>query len=160
MLERKAKDLEFRIKILPRLGLSSLQMKKGPEKIIAFQLMGAQEDGNLCPFLDLDSESRSPHGGYNCSIYAARPLACQAYPVLKESKKTVVLDSKCAYSCMYGAACSPKLMNSELLALQVIKKVVRTGNYTNIWRYATHVGESKYRERFLPEGWYLETSDP
>jgi uncharacterized protein len=150
-----AKTLKTRFKILPRLGISSFEMKKRPEKIIAFQLMGRHSDGDYCPFLDLNSELRSPHGGYLCGIYKSRPLACQAYPVLKGSKRTLTLDSSCAYSCKYGTVCSPKLMDSELLALQEIRDCVSSKN-TNIWRYATHTGDRKFRGQFLPEGWYLE----
>jgi Fe-S-cluster containining protein len=149
-------DLKSKITILPRLGISSFEMKNGPEIIIAFQLMGTRSDGNYCPFLDIFSESRSPHGGYICSIYNTRPLACQAYPVLKESKSTLLLDSSCAYSCKYGGTCSPKLMDGEIMALQEIKNAVRPGKYPNVWRYATHIGEKKFRDQFLPEGWYIE----
>jgi uncharacterized protein len=151
-----AKTLKTKIKILPRLGISRVEMKKRPEKIIAYQLMGKHSNGDYCPFLDLDSNLRSPHGGYLCSIYKSRPLACQAYPVIKESKRTVLLDSTCAYSCKYGPACSPKLMDSELGALQEIRNSVSSSKNTNIWRYATHTGDRKFKEQFLPEGWYLE----
>lgn len=151
-----ASTLKTRIKILPRLGISSVEMKKRPEKIIAFQLMGRHSDGDYCPFLDLKSKFRSPHGGYLCSIYKSRPLACQAYPVLEGSKRTLKLDSSCAYSCKYGTVCSPKLMDGELLALQEIRDCIRSGKNTNIWRYATHTGDRKFTEQFLPEGWYLE----
>jgi hypothetical protein len=151
-----AKTLKTKIKILPRLGISRVEMKKRPEKIIAYQLMGKHSNGDYCPFLDLDSNLRSPHGAYLCSIYKTRPLACQAYPVIKESKRTVLLDSSCAYSCKYGTACSPKLMDSELGALQEIRNSVSSSKNTNIWRYATHTGDRKFEEQFLPEGWYLE----
>lgn len=151
-----AKTLKTKIKILPRLGISRVEMKKRPEKIIAYQLMGKHSNGDYCPFLDLDSNLRSPHGGYLCSIYKTRPSACQAYPVIKESKRTVLLDSTCAYSCKYGPACSPKLMDSELGALQEIRNSVSSSKNTNIWRYATHTGDRKFEEQFLPEGWYLE----
>lgn len=131
-------------------------MKKRPEKIIAFQLMGRHSDGDYCPFLDLKSKFRSPHGGYLCGIYKSRPLACQAYPVLEGSKRTLTLDSRCAYSCKYGAVCSPKLMDNELLALQEIRDCISPSKNTNIWRYATHTGDREFIEQFLPEGWYLE----
>jgi uncharacterized protein len=156
LIEKMASTLKIRIKILPRLGISSVEMKKRPEKIIAFQLMGRHSDGDYCPFLDLKSKSTSPHGGYLCSIYKSRPLACQAYPVLGESNRTLTLDSRCAFSCKYGAVCSPKLMDSELLALQKIRDYISPGKNTNIWRYATHTGDRKFTEQFLPEGWYLE----
>jgi hypothetical protein len=27
---------------------------------------------------------------------------------------------------------------------------------SNVWRYATSVGEKKFRKHFLPAGWYLQ----
>lgn len=150
------KSLKIRITILPRLAISSHGMEKYPEKVIAYQLMGNQNNGDYCPFLDVKTNLRSPHGGFLCKIYNTRPLACRAYPVIKESKKTLQLDSHCAFSCKYGSQCSPNLMNNELLALEEIRNCVSSSEETSIWRYATHIGDTKFREQFLPEGWYLQ----
>ena len=70
------------ITILPRIGVSN-QETDMPEQIIAYQLMGTESDGNTCPFLDTESNERSPHGGYKCKIYKDRPLACKAFPLIE-----------------------------------------------------------------------------
>ena len=49
------------------------------------------EDGDLCPFLDIESNERSGHGGFKCKIYSDRPLACRAYPVVDATYKTADL---------------------------------------------------------------------
>src|SRR5690242_14977380 len=73
-IESYAKNQNLKIVILPRIGISS-EKSDGPTKIIAYQLMGRESNGNTCPFLDTESIDRSPHGGYNCKIYQNRPLA-------------------------------------------------------------------------------------
>jgi len=81
-IESLAKNLHLDIVILPRIGVS-YEKSNGPAKILAYQLMGRESNGNTCPFLDTESEERSPHGGYKCRIYESRPLACRAYPVIE-----------------------------------------------------------------------------
>ena len=84
-VERLAKNLGIKVRIIPRLAVG----KNSPERIIAYQMMGKNEDGDLCPFLEVESKERSPHGGFKCKIYSDRPLACRAYPVID------VLDNTC-----------------------------------------------------------------
>jgi len=155
-IEEKAKVLGLRITILPRIGIGTLDNSVGPEEILAYQLMGSEINGNLCPFLDMKTEKRSPHGGQFCQIYKTRPLACQAYPVISNSGSNLLLDSKCAFSCKYGNSCTPQPMESELIALNRIKNSVTLHSECNIWRYATGVGDDKYKKYFLTEGWYLQ----
>src|SRR4030095_4988778 len=69
-IERYAKEMGLVITILPRLGIGTNSSKKGPVTIIAYQLMGENSDGNLCPFLDIERSERSPHGGFRCRIYS------------------------------------------------------------------------------------------
>jgi len=59
-IERLAKSMGIRVKIIPRLAIG----KNSPDKIIAYQMMGKNEDGNLCPFLDTEGKKKSPHGGF------------------------------------------------------------------------------------------------
>src|SRR4030095_10622131 len=96
-IERYAKEMGLVITILPRLGIGTNSSKKGPVTIIAYQLMGENSDGNLCPFLDIERSERSPHGGFRCRIYSNKPVACTAYPVNEINKKLVTLDSRCRF---------------------------------------------------------------
>src|ERR687885_122863 len=56
-VERLANNLGIGVRIIPRLAVG----KNSPERIIAYQMMGKNEDGDLCPFLEVESEERSPH---------------------------------------------------------------------------------------------------
>jgi len=82
----------LRITILPRIGTSK-EDNSGPTKILAYQLMGTERNGNTCPFLDKETTVRSPHGGLPCKIYDKRPLACMTYPLIELNPLT--LDQKC-----------------------------------------------------------------
>ncbi len=150
-IEQLAKSLGKTITILPRIGVGSGD-KIGPKRIIAYQLMGVKKDGNLCPFLDVDSDERSPHGGYRCMIYEKRPLACRAYPVIESSKK-VKLDGKCQFC----KSCSDNVdgLENEIEALASIKQMMRP-HEREIWRYATGVVNEEDRDLAL-RGWILET---
>jgi Fe-S-cluster containining protein len=149
MIEAQAKNLHLDIVILPRIGIS-YEKSNGPTKILAYQLMGRESNGNTCPFLDTESEERSPHGGYNCRIYESRPLACRAYPVIGSSP--VTLDNKCKFceSCANTAT----NLNQELESLSKIKNKMET-NAPFIWRYATGIGEKSDSAK-ISTGWILE----
>tara|TARA_Y100000780_G_C13664903_1_gene410137 strand:+ start:959 stop:1531 length:573 start_codon:yes stop_codon:yes gene_type:complete len=152
-IEQLAKNLGKKITILPRIGVGSEYRngeKVGPKRIIAYQLMGVKEDGNLCPFLDVDSDERSTHGGYRCIIYENRPLACRAYPVI-ESRKEIKLDDKCQFC----KSCSGSIegIQDEIEALTNIQQIVRSDE-EDIWRYATGVCEEKDKD-FVRNGWIL-----
>ncbi len=111
--------------------------------------MGIEPNGNTCPFLDTDSNERSPHGGYKCKIYEDRPFACRAYPVIESSP--VTLDTKCKFC----EACSTPSgnINSELESLLKIKvKMKTTAPY--IWRYATGIGDKENIDK-IKTGWFL-----
>jgi Fe-S-cluster containining protein len=138
------------IKILPRLAVGK---KTHPEKIIAYQMMGKQKDGDLCPFLDL--ERHSPHGGFACAIYQKRPLACSAYPVIDGDTKEATLDSTCQFCKHHNNSRKVALggLEQEIESLSKIKSAVRAEDDSHIWRYATATGE---RAR-LSEGWFLES---
>ena len=155
-IEKMAQALKTKIKILPRVGISTKEYPEAPEEILAYQLMGKHPNGNYCPFLDVKTQRRSPHGGYPCKIYDSRPLACKAYPVISESRNNLSLDSQCAYSCKYRPSCAPYMMETELLALNKIKRSMNSSPQSNVWRYATGIGEDKYKKQFLPEGWYFQ----
>ena len=155
-MESHAKAHQVTTTILPRLGVGINNKSNGPNQIIAYQLMGNQSNGDYCPFLDINSKNRSPHGGFNCMIYNTRPLSCRAYPAIKENKKAVELDCKCQFSCQYSSKASKKnLLDNELQALTIISNRFEKFEDQMIWRYATHVGDKNLKE-MLPRGWYLQ----
>ncbi len=144
-----AKKQDLDVTILPRVGIS-YQNSNEPEKIIAYQMMGRQSDGNVCPFLDIDSDKRSPHGGFTCRIYEQRPLACKAYPVIESSP--IRLDAKCKFCQEHKTADSN--LESEIEALIQIKTEMITEAPT-IWRYATGIGNPEDKDK-IAEGWIRE----
>lgn len=157
-IEDQASAKKMKITIFPRLGIGFNKKANGPNRIIAYQLMGEDTNGDYCPFLDINSTSRSPHGGFNCLIYNTRPLACRAYPAIKENKKNVELDSNCKFSCQYSSQASKKnLVDNELNALSKISNNYDRFATQKVWRYATHVGEKQFIKLLLPRGWYLES---
>ena len=149
-IERVAKEMDVTVRIIPRLAVG----KESPEKIIAYQMMGKNEDGNLCPFLDTESNERSTHGGFKCKIYSDRPLACRAYPVIDAKYKTATLDSHCQFcKKFFTTEPSNQGLQQEFEALAKIKRAVTVDNKVSIWRYATATGKSS---ELLSEGWVLE----
>ncbi|MEW6589083.1 MAG: YkgJ family cysteine cluster protein [Thermoproteota archaeon] len=149
-IEELAKEHHVNVNIIPRIGISYQDLTK-PEKVIAYQMMGREKNGNTCPFLDTESQKRSPHGGFVCKIYNNRPLACKAYPLLET--EPLVLDSKCKFSQMCGTANSN--LDGETESLIKIKTEMTT-NAPMIWRYATGVGESEDLND-VQVGWIRET---
>ncbi len=152
-IEKLAKEKKIEVKIMPRLAIGRRSSSAHPEKIIAYQLMGKQGNGDLCPFLNL--EEHSPHEGYACSIYAQRPLACSAYPVIDTSATDATLDSNCQF-CKYhcnSTKASLKGLEQELESLSKIKAAVRAEDDVYVWRYATATG----KEARFDEGWILES---
>ena len=148
-IEKFAEKKGLKILILPRIGISDSEYKK-PEKIIAYQMMGIEKNGNTCPFLDTESKKRSPHGGYTCKIYENRPLACKAYPVIES--EPITLDQKCKFCKEHGSA--TENLNLELESLVQIKKKMSFDSKV-IWRYATGIGEEK-DEKLIESGWILD----
>lgn len=146
-IEALAKKHGINAVILPRIGVSEKSDK--PEEILAYQMMGREPNGNTCPFLDTESDLKSPHGGYRCMIYDQRPLACRAYPILDASPPT--LDS----GCKFCDTCSTVDGNiqSEIESLAKIKARMET-NARYIWRYATGIGEPEDKEA-IETGWSL-----
>lgn len=142
-MQRLAREKGFSVKIVPRLAVG-----ENHEEIIAYQMMGRQADGDLCPFLDVDE--KSPHGGYACSIYKKRPLACSAYPVI-DAGRTATLDPHCQFCKHHSTTASLDGLQSELESLAKIKAAVQAGG-KRVWRYATATGE----HATLKEGWYLQ----
>ena len=134
--------------ILPRIGISKEDSDK-PDKVLAYQLMGKDLNGNICPFLETESNERSPHGGYKCKIYENRPLACRAYPVIESSP--LILDSKCKF-CESCGIPSGKV-DSELESLIEIQRKMKT-NAHHIWRYATGIGDLEDKD-VIKNGWFL-----
>ena len=147
-IEKIAKEKEIEITILPRIGISN--NSESVEKILAYQMMGKEENGNTCPFLDTKSEEKSPHGGYSCMIYDKRPLACRAYPVIESNP--ITLDEKCKFCKECGN--TEKNLDSEVESLIKIKEKMNA-NYSNVWRYATGVG-NKEDESLFGHGWFIE----
>jgi Fe-S-cluster containining protein len=141
--------------VLPRLGIGFNNKLNGPLKVIAYQLMG-KINGDYCPFLDTDTDNRSPHGGFNCMIYDTRPLSCRAYPVVKENKTGVELDCNCKFSCQNSIRTTKNLLDNELGALKRISNNFDQFSNQRIWRYATHIGEKPFLKLLLPRGWYLQ----
>jgi Fe-S-cluster containining protein len=150
-VERLAKNLGTRLRIIPRLAVG----KNSPERIIAYQMMGKNEDGDLCPFLEVESKERSPHGGFKCKIYSDRPLACRAYPVIDVIDNTAKFDSHCQFCKKFSTSkASSEGLQRETEALAKIRaNVTANDDDISIWRYATATGKSN---GLLPEGWILE----
>ena len=147
-IEKLAKDMKIEVSILPRIGISN--STNSVEKILAYQMMGIEKNGNTCPFLDTKGEKRSPHGGYSCKIYNERPLACRAYPVI-ESNPTK-LDEKCKFCKECGNTESN--LETEMESLIKIKEKMKV-EQAIVWRFATGVGEKEYKKLFK-NGWHIE----
>ena len=150
-IENLAKKEGVSVSIIPRIGISK-ENSSEPQKILAFQMMGKEENGNTCPFLDTESGKKSPHGGFPCKIYENRPLACRAYPVIETNP--IQLDSKCKFCKEHGSTESN--LNSEIEALLKIKSKM-VADHPIVWRYGTGVGELEDKEKF-EVGWILESS--
>ena len=148
-IENLAIKNNLEIKILPRIGMSE-NKNTFPTKILAYQLMGAEKNGNTCPFLDIHSGDKSPHGGFPCKIYNERPLACTAYPLIESDP--ITLDQKCKFCKEHGNA--NEKLNAETEALLKIKGKMIPDEQI-IWRYATNVGEEE-DQNILESGWILE----
>jgi Fe-S-cluster containining protein len=148
-IERLANENRLKIKILPRIGISKMK-DSGPTKILAYQLMGSESNGNTCPFLDVDSGNKSPHGGFPCKIYKERPLACIAYPLIESEPMT--LDQKCKFCKEHGNA--DQNLNSEVESLLKIKEKM-IPDMPVIWRFATGVGELEDKE-IIESGWIID----
>ena len=153
ILPNEKENVEFLAKkhsvtaiILPRIGVSEKNDK--PDEILAYQLMGKELDGNTCPFLDIQSNDRSPHGGYKCKIYQDRPLACRAYPLMES--QPITLDPKCKFC----ESCSSPTGNihSELESLAKIKSKMET-RARYVWRYATGIGNESDKSQ-IKTGWF------
>jgi hypothetical protein len=54
-MENLAKSCKLKITILPRLGIGINGKSNGPCQVIAYQLMGSNNDGDYCPFLDINN---------------------------------------------------------------------------------------------------------
>ena len=137
------------VKIVPRIGTSRNE-DAGPTKVLAYQMMGLEQNGNTCPFLDTDSGAKSPHGGFPCKIYDKRPLACTAYPLI--DTQPITLDKKCKFCKECGN--TEKNLNSEIEALAKIKAEM-IPDEQRIWRYATGVGDAK-DAKLIRTGWFPE----
>ncbi|KAF6242219.1 zinc/iron-chelating domain-containing protein [Nitrosopumilus sp. b1] len=144
-IEELARKENLEINILPRIGVSDSEDEE-PE-VLAYQLMGIEENGNTCPFLDTASDARSPHGGFTCKIYDQRPLACRAYPVIES--QPLELDSKCKFCKECGQADSN--LESELESLIQIKNKMNSSK-PYVWRYATGIGDNK-NSNLIQRGW-------
>lgn len=113
-------------------------------------MMGSENNGNTCPFLDTKGENKSPHGGYPCMIYNQRPLACMTYPLIETDP--ITLDEKCKFCKEHKTA--DENLDSEIEGLLKIKEKMNT-NATIIWRFATGIGEKEDQE-FFEKGWIQE----
>ena len=151
-IEKLGKLNGLNVKILPRIGVSE-NKNSFPTKILAYQMMGIEKNGNTCPFLDTKSGNKSPHNGFPCKIYKDRPLACTAYPLIESSP--ITLDEKCKFCKEHGKA--NENLNSEIESLIKIKKEMNT-NASIIWRFATNIGDYQDQEIF-ESGWILEEID-
>lgn len=155
-IERLASEIDISIRILPRVGVSR-RGRTRPERILAYQLMGRDGNGDTCPFLgggDGGADGpRSPHGGRGCRIYEQRPLACAAYPV--NGGDPVSLDPKCRF-CKECCGVADGNLESEARALTVIARRVAS-DAPLVWRFATGVGEESDKKHML-SGWVLDPS--
>jgi len=113
-------------------------------------MMGSEENGNTCPFLDTQSGNKSPHGGFPCKIYKERPLACMAYPLIESDP--ITLDQKCKFCKEHGNA--DQNLNSEVESLLKIKeKMIPDASF--VWRFATSIGDAEDQE-VMESGWILD----
>jgi Fe-S-cluster containining protein len=149
-IESLAEKHNLSVTIIPRIGVS-YQNQESPEQIIAYQMMGKEDNGNTCPFLDTESDKRSPHGGFVCKIYDERPLACKAYPLIES--KPIILDSKCKF-CQNNQTANSNL-DGETEALIKIQSKMST-DAPIIWRYATGIGDPEDRSQ-IQKGWIRES---
>lgn len=154
--EEMAWKMGIEVKIIPRLGVGKNRKGNGPKKIIAYQMLGKNLDGNLCPFLGIESSQRSPHGGFKCRIYKERPFACRAYPVIDENSKSVLLDSKCLFCRKFSMNADKDGLQHEIEGLTKIKAETYVDEKAEVWRYATAIGDENDKSKFLPEGWVLQ----
>jgi Fe-S-cluster containining protein len=148
-IEKLAEEKGLKIKILPRIGISK-ERRDLPEKILAYQLMGTEKNGNTCPFLDTRGINKSPHGGFPCKIYKERPLACMAYPLIES--EPIILDQKCKFCKENGN--TDQNLNSEIESLLRIKEKM-IPDAVHIWRFGTNVGEQE-DEKIMESGWIME----
>lgn len=149
-VKRHAGRVKTDVTILPRVAVSD---GEGPRQVLAYQMMGRDPNGDTCPFLDTESDSRSPHGGYTCKIYSDRPLACRAYPLV--GMDPVRIDESCKFCQECGQPGSN--LDSESAALVRIRSHVRAGRST-VWRYATGVGEPQDGD-IIETGWIRDEAD-
>jgi Fe-S-cluster containining protein len=148
-MEQLAKSNELDILILPRIGISK-DSNPASIEIFAYQMMGIEKNGNTCPFLDIETGKKSPHGGFPCKIYEDRPLACKTYPLIESDP--ITLDQKCKFCKEHKTA--DKNLNSETESLLKIKTKMNT-NAPFVWRYATGIGEKEDKHQ-IKTGWILE----
>ena len=152
-VQRLADIKTVKIRILPRIGMGINDNGQSPKTILLYQLMGREENGNRCPFLESDSSERSPHGGARCTIYNERPAACKAYPLVSIDPVLSTLDSKCSYCVSNDRNRVSNLgLTNEINALNEIKDFTSVGDDDQLWRYATNVGDPS-DGKMLPEGW-------
>jgi len=148
-METLAKVNKLKISILPRIGITE-EKNTSSIKILAYQMMGIEKNGNTCPFLDTKSGKKSPHGGFPCKIYENRPLACKTYPLIDIDP--ISLDQKCKFCKEHKTA--DKNLDSEIQSLLKIK--TKMNNYTGfVWRYATGIGEMEDKSQ-ITTGWILD----
>ncbi len=145
-IESLAESLSMHVEIIPRIGVSDDDL--GPSKVIAYQMIGRDQNGNTCPFLDMNA--KSPHGGFACKIYTQRPLACRAYPLIDTNP--FILDQKCKFCDTCPTADSN--LNLEVEALVQIKNNMNAGAQ-KVWRYATGIGEQSDLA-IIQKGWIRE----
>lgn len=152
-IEQSAREHNVTVRILPRIAVG----RDSPERIVAYQMMGKNDDGDLCPFLGVESEKLSPHGGFPCRIYGERPLACRAYPLLRDDE-ALKLDEHCRFCRDFSTStASAQTLRSEAAALEQIRReVLVSDDSLRIWRYATGTGRPEDKGRMLPEGWVIE----
>lgn len=145
-IQELADSLGIRIRILPRVGVSE-RGRAGPTTVLAYQIMGADANGDTCPFLDTESGAKSPHDGLPCRIYEHRPLACAAYPL--NGSSPVTMDEHCRFC----QECSTADQNLESEAAALIKIRDRmSSDAPLVWRFATRTGE-KADKKYFASGW-------
>jgi len=148
-IEELARINSIQIEIVPRIGVSEDGIH-GPTKILAYQLMGIEDNGDTCPFLDTLSGKESPHGGFPCKIYEDRPSACIAYPLIESDP--INLDSKCMF-CKENGNTDENLDEEIESLLKIKEKMMTDAKY--VWRYATGIAESDDRS-IVKTGWILD----
>jgi hypothetical protein len=82
-IQNLAESYKLKICIYPRVGIGMNKKSDGPRQIIAYQLMGSNNNGDYCPFLDIKSNNFSHR--VLIAQFIMKDSFLWAYPVIKKN---------------------------------------------------------------------------